>query len=69
MTIYEAQEQKMTRVRVYVHEPVFAHGQLFVALSRSGYPRETRIYTRHINKIQGHFDGYSGSFTNNIVSL
>ena len=67
MTINKAQGQTLKTVAIYLHEPVFAHGQLYVALSRSGNPRRTRIYIRQIDKIQGNFNGHAGSFFNNIV--
>jgi ATP-dependent exoDNAse (exonuclease V) alpha subunit len=34
MTINKAQGQTMKTVGIYLHEPVFTHGQLYVALSR-----------------------------------
>ena len=40
MTINKAQGKTLIRVGVYLHETVFAHGQLYVALARSGYLRE-----------------------------
>jgi hypothetical protein len=67
LTINKAQGQTLKKVGIYLHEPVFGHGQLYVSLSRSGDPRSTRIYIRQIQKVQGNFDGHSGSFTNNIV--
>ena len=57
----------MKKVGIYLHEPVFGHGQLYVALSRSGDPRSTRIYVRNIEKIQGKFLDHLGCFTNNVV--
>ena len=38
MTINKSQEQTLNRVGLYLPEPCFAHGQLYVALSRCGYP-------------------------------
>ena len=41
MTINKAQGQTIPIVGIYLPEPVFAHGQLYVALSR-GMSRQTR---------------------------
>ena len=38
MTINKAQGQTLDRVVVFLREPVFAHGQLYVAASRVGRP-------------------------------
>ena len=35
MTIHKGQGQSMTRVGVYIPRPMFAHGQLYVGLSRA----------------------------------
>ena len=35
MTIHKGQGQSMTRVGVYVAQQMFAHGQLYVAVSRA----------------------------------
>ena len=43
MTINKAQGQSLKRVGIYLKRPVFAHGQLYVALSRAAIPSETRV--------------------------
>ena len=43
MTVNKAQGQTLGRVAVFLEEPVFSHGQLYVAASRVGRPADLRI--------------------------
>ena len=57
MTINKAQGQSLQFVTVYLHQPVFTHGQLYVALSRVGSFRKLRIFIDTVEESQGvHFD-------------
>ncbi|KAG2642745.1 hypothetical protein PVAP13_2KG196764 [Panicum virgatum] len=49
MTINKAQGQTIPNVGIYLTEPVFSHGQLYVALSR-GVSRETTWFLFRPNK-------------------
>jgi len=46
MTINKAQGQTLQRVGVLLDEPVFTHGQLYVAASRCGEPSNIRFYAQ-----------------------
>jgi ATP-dependent DNA helicase PIF1 len=63
MTINKAQGQTVPNVGVYLPEPVFSHGQLYVALSR-GVSRQT---TRVLVKPCGNSNASEGVFTKNVV--
>jgi len=67
MTINKAQGQSLRRVGVYLPEPVFAHGQLYVALGRSGVAANTKLLINDVPNRQGRFDGVEGVYTRNIV--
>ena len=62
MTINKAQRQTMKFVGIYLHQPVFSHGQLYVALSRVSNMSNIRII------VQGDKYKMNGKiFTKNVV--
>lgn len=62
MAINKAQGQTLNTVGVYLPEPVFAHGQLYVALSRATTASKIRVQLTDITR-----DPLSPYFTVNIV--
>ena len=46
MTINEAQGQTLNKGRIYLLEPVFSHGQLYVAMSRARSSQHVRIQAK-----------------------
>ncbi len=71
MTINKAQGQTFDRIGIMLREPVFAHGQLYVALSRVRAIDCLRVYVRNImagfNR-QGRLDEQnSNTYTRNVV--
>ncbi|XP_076911314.1 uncharacterized protein LOC143569228 [Bidens hawaiensis] len=62
MTINKAQGQTIPHVGIYLPEPVFCHGQLYVALSRGTSMENTKVLVHPSKKIKA-----GGVFTNNVV--
>ena len=62
MTINKAQGQTIPNVGIYLPEPVFTHGQLYVALSRGVSRNTTRILAKPNKEIDK-----AGTSTKNIV--
>uniref|UniRef100_A0A0A9BEL5 ATP-dependent DNA helicase n=1 Tax=Arundo donax TaxID=35708 RepID=A0A0A9BEL5_ARUDO len=62
MTINKAQGQTIANVGIYLPEPVFSHGQLYVSLSRGISRQTTRILAKPNKDIDA-----SGKCTNNIM--
>jgi ATP-dependent DNA helicase PIF1 len=60
MTINKSQGQTLSRVGLYLKKPVFTHGQLYVAVSRSTSRNGLRILIEND-------DGSCGSQTRNVV--
>jgi hypothetical protein len=60
MTINKSQGQTLSRVGLYLKKPVFTHGQLYVAVSRSTSRNGLRILIEND-------DGTCGSQTRNVV--
>ena len=70
MTINKAQGQSLDRAGIALPEPVFAHGQLYVALSRVGAFQKVKVLVAE-GVGQGHYSGHTsipdGTYTRNIV--
>jgi ATP-dependent DNA helicase PIF1 len=62
MTINKAQCQTIPNAGIYLPEPVFSHGQLYVALSRGVSIKTTRVLAKPNKDIDK-----SGKSTKNIV--
>ena len=62
MTINKAQGQTIPTVGIYLLEPVFTHGQLYVALSRDVSRQTTRVLAKPNKEID-----QTGKSTKNIV--
>ncbi|GJY96377.1 DNA helicase [Tanacetum coccineum] len=60
MTINKSQGQSLERIGVFLPDPVFAHGQLYVALSRATSPEGLKILIKHETND-------TGNMTKNIV--
>ena len=67
MTINKSQGQSFEKFGIYLPKPVFAHGQLYVALSRVGALKDIRLFIEGEDD-QGHcMNTKEGTFTRNIV--
>ena len=60
MTINKSQGQTLQNVGVWLNEPCFAHGQLYVAMSRVGSPKDIKFAIRQR-------DGFPINHTSNVV--
>jgi len=66
MTINKAQGQTLQTVRVYLPNPVFCHGQLYVAFSHCGSRQGVRVLVRGGNRAT--LNGAPvGVYTSNVV--
>ena len=53
MIINKAQGQSINNLGDYLPQPVFSHGQLYVALSRTGLPHTTKVMLKDVKDTQG----------------
>ena len=65
MTINKSQGQSLDKVGLYLPEPVFSHGQLYVGCSRSGSPKNLEILIKDAPGVQGTVN--NKTYTKNFV--
>ena len=66
MTINKSQGQTLDFMALYLPEPVFGHGQLYVAAGRVGSDKQLSIFIVN-GKAQGCFPPHKGIYTRNVV--
>jgi ATP-dependent DNA helicase PIF1 len=66
MTINKAQGQTLKMVSIFLHKPVFTHGQLYVAMLRIGWPEGVKLLVTNGWK-DAHEDAHVGVYTRNVV--
>ena len=67
MTINKAQGQTFDKVGIYLQQPVFTHGQLYVAFSRARALQNVRVKVMSINREDRQGQKHGISFTRNVV--
>jgi ATP-dependent exoDNAse (exonuclease V) alpha subunit len=68
MTVNKSQKQTFEKIEILFREPVFTHGQLYVAPGRVRSFNGLRFYISECKvKGQGHFANDERVFTKNIV--
>ena len=66
ITINKSQGQTMNETGIYLKEPVFSHGQLYVAISRVTNPEHLKIFIKQSN-FHGFYQKHNKYLTRNIV--
>lgn len=66
MTVNKAQGQTLSAVGLYLPQPVFSHGQLYVAFSRVGRPQGIKVLVVG-GRVQGVPGVPDGVYTKNVV--
>ncbi|XP_062232985.1 uncharacterized protein LOC133930365 [Phragmites australis] len=69
MTVNKAQGQTIPNVGIYLPEPVFSHGQLYVALSRATARANVRVLAFPSDDKKRKCSKHSGTYTRNIVYI
>jgi len=67
MTINKAQGQTLRRVGVFLPDPVFSHGQYYVAKSRVGNPEDITFCIFPSTAARVHAATHGGQYTRNVV--
>jgi len=70
ITINKSQGQTLEKVGLYLRQPVFAHGQLYVAMSRVRSFANIKVRVEDIiagNSRQGYLTAHNGTYTKNVV--
>ena len=63
MTINKAQGQSINNLEVYLPQPVFSHGQFYVALSGAALPHRTKVMLIDVKDTQGSIQDNDGKYT------
>jgi ATP-dependent exoDNAse (exonuclease V) alpha subunit len=67
LTIYKPQGQTLDKIGLYLPTPVFSHGQLYVAFSRTRGFENIKVLIAQQNNEQGRMQNLNVIYTKNIV--